>query len=262
MTAFIWISTIWNAGFGTTPWSGLKQPVIGFSKFVATGFWGIIVYAIFFHPNITALFLPKQIFAGVLPWWEDVAMTSSSFYHLGWMFGGLFFIMFLVDCMDSFPFSLFSKDESDGSWIGGVVALIIAVAGGFLFMYIAEAIMNYYWYEPFTGGNYTDDPRFRHLHTAEIAAFFMFGLQIVKVFFHNVYQFSNKWLTAAVRFIVVVAAGMLLYWFYYTETIGPKFVDRVPGVGSVDDTSLCWAIMSITLIMVYDKFFRASLMRQ
>ena len=259
VTALIWVSVIWNAGFGNSPWDGLKQATIGFSKFFATAFISIIFYAIFFHPNVTALFLPKQIFAGVAPWWEEAAMTASSFYHLGWMFAGLFFIMFLVDCVDGFPFNLFNKEESSGSWIGGLVALVIAVVGGYVFMYIAEAIMNYFWYEPFTGGNYTDDPRFRHLHVAEIAAFFMLALLIVKVFFNNVFQPVNKWLAAGVRFIVVVVVGLGIYRFYYCETLGPKFVDRVPGVGNIDDTSLCWTIMSLALIMVYDKFFKASL---
>jgi len=261
VTALIWVSVIWNAGFGDSPWDGLKQATIGISKFFATAFISIIFYAIFFHPNITALFLPKQIFAGVLPWWEGVAMTASSFYHLGWMFAGLFFIMFLVDCVDGFPFNLFNKEDSSGSWIGGVIALVIAVVGGYVFMYIAEAIMNYYWYEPFTGGNYTDDPRFRHLHVAEIAAFFMLALLIVKVFFNNVFQSDNKWLAGSVRFVVIIAVGLLVYWFYYSEVPGPKYVDRVPGIGNIADTSLCWTIMSLALIMVYDKFFKASLIR-
>ena len=190
VTALIWVSMLWNSGFGNSPWDGLKQTTIGFSKFFATAFISVIIYAIFFHPNVTALFVPKQIFAGVLPWWEGTAMTASSFYHLGWMFGGLFFIMFLNDCAGGFPFNLFHDEDTSGSWIGGLVALIIAVVSGFIFMYIAEAIMTYYWYEPFTGGNYTDDPRFRHVHAAEIAAFFMLSLMIVKVFFNNVFPIS------------------------------------------------------------------------
>jgi len=260
-TALIWISTIWNSGFGNAPWEGLSQRVIGTSKFFATAFLSIIVYSIFFHPNVTALFVPKQIYAGVVPWWESAALTASSFYHLGWMFGGLFIIIFLYDCAEGFPFNFISQKKSGSIW-GFLVALIIAVGGGFLFLYIAEAIMTYFWYEPFTGGNYTDDPRFRHLHVAEIATFFMLAMVIVKVFFNNIIQGSSKLLNAIVRFILIPCAGMLIYWFYYCETLGPKFVDRVPGVGNIDDTSLCWTIMSITLIMIYDKFFNAFLLRK
>ena len=189
-------------------------------------------------------------------------MTASSFYHLGWMFSGMFFIMLLIDCMDEVPFKMFRNEEKSGSWVGAIVALAISVVGGFIFLYVAEKIMNYYWYEPFTGGNYTDDPRFRHLHVAEIGAFFMLAILIVKVFFNNVIQSANKWLNAVVRLVVVSASGMLIYWFYYSETLGPKFVDRVPGIGSVDDTSLCWTIMSMALIMAYDKFFNAYPLRR
>jgi len=261
VTALIWVSTIWNSGFKNAPWTELPQIVIGTSKFFAIGFLSIIVYSVFFHPNVTALFVPKQIYAGVLPWWETTAMTASSFYHLGWMFGGMFFIMFLNECADGFPFNLLSSKNTGSIW-GFLAALIIAVAGGFVFLYVAEAVMTYFWYEPFTGGNYTDDPRFRHLHVAEIAAFFMLAIAIAKVFFNNIIQSSNRWLNALIRFIIVPYLGMLLYWFYYCETLGPKFVDRVPGIGSIEDTSLCWTIMSITLIMVYDKFFNAFLLRK
>ena len=260
-TALIWVTDVWNAGLGDTPWEGLKRPTIGMSKFFATAFCAVLVYAIFYHPNVTVLFVPKQIFAGVTPWWEAAAMTSSSFYHLGWMFGGLFLLMFLNDCFDGLPFQALSGDKSGSVW-AGLVSLIIAVGGGFLFMYIAESIMNYFWFEPFTGGNYTDDPRFRHLHTAEIAAFFMLALIIVKVFFNNVVRTTNRWLNYAARLVAIPAVGMALYFFYYSETLGPTFVDRVPGVGSVDDTSLCWTVMTLALILVYDRFFNAFPLRQ
>jgi amino acid transporter, AAT family len=262
-TALIWVSYIWNAGMGDSPWDngGLKRSIIGSSKFFASAFIAIIVYAIFYHPNVTALFVPRQIFAGVMPWWEEIAMTSSSFYHLGWMFSGLFLIMLLVDCADGFPFNLM-RGERSGSLMGLLTALLISVVGGFIFMYIAQAVMTYFWFEPFTGGNYTDDPRFRYLHTAEVAAFLMLGLVIVKVFFNNVVQTSSRWLNFISRIFVIAIAGGALYLFYYSETLGPKFVDRVPGIGNMDETSLAWTLMSLALIFVYDKYFNAILIRK
>ncbi|MDW7646106.1 MAG: hypothetical protein SCI25_13810 [Desulfuromonadales bacterium] len=261
-TALIWISYLWNAGMGNAPWDGLlKRRIIGTSKFFTTAFIAILLYAILFHPHITALFVPKQIFAGVSPWWEELAMTASAFYHLGWMFAGLFLVMFLVECAESYPFSLI-RGENSGSLWSFVTVLAIAVGGGFIFMSIAEAIMNYYWFEPFTGGNYTDDPRFRYLHTAEIAAFFMLSLTILKVFFNNVIDTSRKWLNLVARLFAVPLAGMALYFFYYSETIGPLFHDRTPGIGNMDETSLAWTLMSLGLIFVYDKFFNSFLIRK
>lgn len=261
VTALIWFSVIWNAGMGDSPWDDMEKTNIGLSKFFTTAFFAVIVFAIFYHPHVTALFVPKQVFAGVSPWWESAAMTASSFYHLGWMFAGLFLVMFFVDAFDGLPFKWLRGSKSGSIW-GLLAALFIAVAGGFAFMYISQSVMNYFWYEPFTGGNYTDDPRFRHLHTAEIAAFLILGLLIVKVFFNNALQTTKNWLNYLVRLVAVFAAGTILYFFYYSETIGPKILDRVPGVGNIDETSLCWTIMSMAVILIYDKYFNALLVRK
>ncbi len=40
----------------------------------------------------------------------------------------------------------------------GIIVLILSVALGFGFMYLLQKVMNHFWYEPFTGGNYTDAP--------------------------------------------------------------------------------------------------------
>lgn len=262
ITAFIWVTVLWNAGMGNSPWEGLSKRVAGLSKFFATAAISAVIYSVLFHPHITALFLPKQIFAGVLPWWEGAAMTSSAFYHLGWMFGGLFIILFLMDCLDGFPFKQLRESYPNLSWLTGLLAVAVALAGGFLFMYVSQAIMNHFWYEAFTGGSYTDDPRFRHVHTAEIAAFFMLALMVIKIFFNNIIQQINFWLAGLVRLISITAVGMLFYWFYYSEVLGPKYVDRVSGIGNIDETSLCWTIMSLAVILVYDRFFNAYPLRR
>ncbi|WP_022850850.1 hypothetical protein [Limisalsivibrio acetivorans] len=261
ITALIWVSIIWNTGLKSFPWQNDTKWVRGVSRFFGVATFSVFVYAIFFHPNVTALFVPKQIYAGVLPWWEDAAMTSSSFYHLGWMFAGLFVLMFIEDSMEGFPLDKFSSGE-EKRWVSGIVSLVIAVAAGFVILYIIEAILNYYWYEPFMGGNYTDDPRFRHLHVAEISAFFMLALLIIKVYFNNIINLKSSALNYLVRFAGVFVLGMVIYFFYYSDTIGPKYMDRVPGVGSIDDTSLCWTIMSMAIIMVHDKFFNGLPLRR
>jgi len=251
-TSFIFVTEVWDMGMGKFPWNNNSRATAGISKIFAVSTLSILIYAVLFHPNITALFVPKQVYAGVLPWWEDAAMTSSSFYHLGWIFSGMFFLILFNTSFDGKPLSYFKKDGQTGI-VSGIAALIVTVVLGFIFMIAAESVMTYFWYEPFMGGNYTDDPRFRHLHVTEIAAFLILAQMIVNVYFNNVKNFSSNIATYFVRLLAVVFTGFLIYAFYYTS-LGPVFMDRVPGVGNVDDTSLCWTIMSMTIIYVHEKY--------
>lgn len=259
-TAFIFVTAVWNAGMGSFPWENSGRITRGFSKLFAVSTFSVIIYAVLFHPNITALFVPKQVYAGVNPWWEETAMTSSSFYHLGWIFFGVFALMLVENCFDGRPLTYFRKEGRTGL-LSGVAALALAVVAGFVLMNISEMVMTYFWDEPFTGGNYTDDPRFRHLHATEVAAFMMLGLMIVKVYFNNIKEFASRSTTYLTRFAAVLFAGLVIYLFYYSS-LGPVFVDRVPGVGNVDDTSLCWTIMSIAIIYVHDRYLSAYPLRR
>ena len=46
-------------------------------------------------------------------------------------------------------------------------------------------IMNYFWDEPFMGGQYTDGPDFRFIHAGEICGFFVLAAFILKHYFNN-----------------------------------------------------------------------------
>lgn len=263
LTAFVFVATAWNVGFDRFPWSnhGGEKIKTGISKLFGMSFFTMIVYAIFFHPHITALFVPKQVYAGVAPWWEEAAMTSSAFYHLGWMFASIFVLLLSQNTFGGWPWNVLKKD-GQGTFLSGAAAVLVSVMVGFVLMYGMEAIMTYYWYEPFTGGNYTDDPRFRHLHVAEISAFFILALLIGKVYFNNWPNKFGSWLNNLICLGLVLGSGMLIWWFYYSQTIGPAYVNRVPGIGNVDATSLCWTIMSITIVLVHEKFFNAFPLRR
>jgi hypothetical protein len=261
MTAYIWITISWNVGFGNLPCEQESKARKGLAKFFAISFFSIIAYALLFHPHVTALFVPKQIYAGVLPWWEEKAMTSSALYHLGWIFSAIMILIFCEETLEGWPWKNI-KSMFKNRLVSGVIIIAISIIVGFVFFNILESIMNYYWDEPFTGGNYTDDPRFRHIHVAEIAGFYLFAIYILKVFFNNFPVKFSKLVNNIIRFIIVGVGGMLIWWFYYSPNIGPKYVDRVSGIGSITDTSLCWTIMSILIILFYDKFFNAFPLRK
>lgn len=252
MTSFIFIAYIWNFGFENFPWEQNSKMVQGISKVFAISFFGTFLYIILFHPHVTALFVPKQIYAGVEPWWSNFAMTQSALFHLAWIFPGILLLDLISNSFEGYPLNSIKN-----KYIKLVVTIAITLVFGFIFMYIAEAVMNYFWYEPFTGGNYTDDPRFRHVHVAEISLFATTSALIIKTYFNNIINKENKWLNFGTRLISIAVLTALIYMFYYSQSIGPWYMDRVSGIGNIDETSLCWSIMSIVLILIHDKFFKA-----
>lgn len=252
MTSFIFVSYIWHFGFGDFPWEENTKFVKGFSKLLGISFFGTFFYIILFHPHVTALFVPKQIYAGVEPWWSSFAMTQSALFHLAWIFPGILILEMINNTFDGYPLNKIKNRLLKITFTLGIFLIF-----GFVFMYIAESIMNYYWDEPFTGGNYKDDPRFRHVHVAEIALFAILALLIIKTYFNNLINSQNKWLNFALRLFGIFILTALIYVFYYSDSIGAWFMDKVPGIGNIDETSLCWTIMSIVIILIHDKFFRA-----
>jgi hypothetical protein len=250
----IWVAIWWKAGFGSSPWQNISKGAATFSRFFAISFFGIIIYAIFFHPHVCYLFYPAQNMAGVAPWWAEVAQTGSAFYNLGWIICSLFILILTEVTFDGWPWKLLKKD-GQGNLGSALTALIVSVVLGFLVFYLFESVMNYFWEEPFLGGNYLDAPFFRHIHAAEVAMFFILGVYILNVFFNNFPRQFNGLVNLVVRLVIVVVIGLVLRWFYYSEPLGSTFLDRVPGIGQPDDTPLCWSILLLCMIMVYDNCF-------
>lgn len=252
-TCLIWVTVWWRAGFGATPWQKLSPGAATASRFAAISFISIIIYAIFYHPHVCYLFYPAQKMAGVEPWWSEVAMTSSAYYHLGWMVCSLFILILAEVTLEGWPWSLLKKD-GQGNLASALCALVISIILGFVLFYGMEAVMNYYWEEPFLGGNYLDAPFFRHLHAAEVAMFFIIGAYILQVFFNNFPTKKSALVNGIVRVAIVLVIGLLLRTFYYSEPLGTGFLDRVPGIGQPDDTPLCWSMLLLSMIMIYDRF--------
>jgi hypothetical protein len=163
----------------------------------------------------------------------------------------------LVLCRNSFedrPFSLVPEGHGK-AWTRLALALGLAVGLGFVIFYLLEAVMTYYWDEPFLGGNYTDDPRFRHLDVAEIATFAIAASYLWKLYFGNWPRRFPILINYAARLAIVLLLTGGFWFFYYSDSLGPGFVDRVPGIGNIDDTALCWGIMTVVLLLVHDRLF-------
>ncbi len=259
--AFIFVAIIWNSGLDNFPWEKTTPTVAGWSRFFAVTFFATIIYAVLYHPHVTALFVPKQTYAGVEPWWENVAMTSSSFYHLGWMMMSVAVLTLITETFGGWP--LASLPSSGGkTFLRLLATLALSIGLGFIFFYLLEGVMTKFWDEPFLGGNYTDDPRFRHLHVAEIAVFAIASIYLWQTYFGNWPTRLPILAGHAVRFAIVLLLTGGFWLFYYNQSIGPKFVDRVPGIGNIDDTALCWSIMTVVILLVHRKFFDGWPMRR
>lgn len=260
-TAFIFVALLWNIGLEKFPWNAGTRAVVGWSRFFAISFFAVILYAVLYHPHVTAMFVPKQSFAGVEPWWESVAMTSSAFYHLGWM---LMSVAVLALFAETFGGGAPSSLPATGgkAILRLAAALVLSVGLGFALLYVLEMVMTLSWGEPFMGGNYTDDPRFRHLHVAEIAVFAIASGYLWQTYFSNWPTRLPALIGHAVRLAIVLLLTGGFWLFYYNDSIGPKFVDRVPGIGNMDDTALCWGLMTVAMLLVHRKFFGGWPMRR
>ncbi len=253
-TALIFVALVWDSGLHSYPWNGADREVRGWSRFFAISFFAVIIYTVCFHPHVTAMFVPKQSFAGVEPWWEDLAMTSSAFYHLGWMMMAVAVLVLCATSFEGWPFSLLPV-EGRKAWARLGLTLVLSVGLGFLIFYLLEVTMTYYWDEPFLGGNYTDDPRFRHLSVAEVATFAIAAIYLWKLYFGNWPRRFPVLAKYAIRLAIILLLTGGFWFFYYSDSIGPSFVDRVPGIGNVDDTALCWGIMTVVILLGHDRLF-------
>jgi hypothetical protein len=252
-TAFLLIALFWSTGFGRWPWNKVDRSVTAWSKFFTVTFFSNIVYTLLFHPHVCYLFYPAQDKAGVQSWWAEFAGTGSAFFGLGLVLCVLFWIVTSDLLWEGYPWKYLEK-EGESTWAKGVVVFIVTIALGILTLYVLMKIMNYYWDEPFVGGQYTDGPDFRFLHAGEICGFFILAAFILKNYFNNFPNLKILWLRAVIRTILAVGGGMLLHWFYYSP-LATFFLAKVPGIAQPGDTPLVWTILFLSVVMVQADFF-------
>ena len=140
----------------------------------------VVAYAVLFHPHVTQLFYPAQIMAGVPPWWEGVARTSSAYFNLGWVMAAVAVLVVTDVLWGGWPWQVAG---SEGGWVRGAFVLVGSLALGALLFVVLERGMTAAWGEAFQGGQYTDAPSFRHLHVAEVAGFLVLATFALDTYF-------------------------------------------------------------------------------
>ena len=251
-TAFLWVALFWSAGFGRWPWQKTNRGVIAWSRFATILFFVGIIYSVMFHPHVCYLFYPAQTKAGVEAWWA-FSGTGSAFFGLGLVLCSLFWILASDLLWEGYPWKLMEKD-GEGTFLKGLVTFFVTLALGIITMYILTRIMNVFWDEAFVGGQYTDGPDFRYIHTGEICGFFILAIFILKNYFNNFPNLPGIWLRFIIRTVVAIAGGVLIYLFYYSPAT-TFFLAKVPGVAQPGDTPLVWTLLFLSMIMIQIDFF-------
>ncbi len=253
LAAFIWVALFWDLGFGPWPWQDDKPSVRGWSRLFAVAFFTTVVYVVLFHPHVCSLFYPAQDKAGVAPWWEGMAGTGSAFFSLGLILCSLVWIVFSDMLWDGYPWKALEYEGRPG-FGKGFALLIVSLTLGIILLYVLLQIFIQVWYEPFMGGQYTDGPDWRFIHAGEIAGFFILAAFIWKTYLNNFPNLKNLWARSIIRTVIVVALGMLIYWFYYSP-LSTTVLAKVEGFAQPGDTPLVWTLLFLSVIVVQVEFF-------
>lgn len=253
-TAFLWWALAWNLGFGRWPWTSDKPSVRSWSRMFAVVFFTIITYVVLFHPHVCYLFYPPQNKAGVEPWWSSFAGTGSAYFSLGLILCSVAWMIVSDLLWEGYPWKLLERN-GEGTFVKGAVTIIgTLILGGITFVVLLK-IMNVYWMEPFEGGQYTDAPYFRYLHTGEIGAFVILATFMLTVYFNNFPNRGSLAVRAFVRTLLAMAGGLAIYWFYYSPAT-TYLLGKVPGIAQPDDTPLVWTLLYLCVIMIQADLFQ------
>lgn len=252
-TGFIWMALFFRTGFADWPWQNNERGTAAFSRLFAVVFLSVIIFAVLFHPHVCHLFYPAQDKAGVYPWWADFAGTSSAFFSLGIILSTIFWLVCFGFLWEGRPFTLFETSRHGNLW-KGVAVFVFSVLLGILMVYILTRIMNQFWDTPFMGGQYTDAPDYRFLHSAEIASFFILAAFLLKHYFNNFPNTGPPIVRTSARTGLSIIGGILLYLFYYSSLSNIIF-GRVPGYGQPEDTPIVWIFMFAVIILIQMEFF-------
>jgi len=248
-TCIIFFTIMWVRSFGFSPWEQSCSLTKSFSVWLIGMFLAIIAFSVLFYPHIAYQFYPPQTFMAALPWWSDWAMTQSSLFHFGWIVPALVLLYWTKMLWEGRPFSLITT-----GWVRGIITIVSVIASGILIMFVGNWIMNWYFGgEAFMGGNTTEQPAWRWNHIAEMAMFMQTAAVILFYYFDNWPSKLSLPARALVRTAIAIAGGLIIAKLYYV--LGPIFLGTVQGIGQDNDTSLCWTVMVLILIVAHAEFF-------
>jgi hypothetical protein len=253
--AFLWVALTWDLGFGEWPWENDSKGVIAWSKTITVLLLTTIVYAFLFHPHVCYLFYPPQNKAGVEPWWASFAGTSSAFFSLGLLLCNIGWLTITKILWEEYPWRLLARNHA-GSLIKGLGVTIGSIILGTITFALLLKIMNVFWMEPFEGGQYTDAPYFRYLHTGEISGFVILAAFVLNTYFNNFPRTRITILNIVVRTALAIVGGLGFYVFYYSPA-STMLLGKVPGIAQPDDTPLVWTILYLAVVMIHKEFFHA-----
>lgn len=253
-TAFLWVAMLWSVGFGKWPWREATAGGRALAKLSTVGLLSTIAYVVLFHPHVSYLFYPAQTMAGVEPWWSGFAQTSSAYFNLGLLLCMVLWLVISDLLWEGYPWTLLDG-SGEGGFARGVAALAGSVVLGAVTYWIVLKGMDFVWYEPFEGGQYTDAPYFRYLHAGEIAGFVILSAFIIKTYFANIVHAGSLAARAGIRTAAAAVGGALFYVFYYSPA-STLLLGKVPGVAQPEDTPLVWTLLFLAVVMIQAEFFR------
>jgi len=244
---FFLFSVWFMFGIGKDLFPELKQPKRGIAMWSVIAVFSVLVYTIFFHPHIGSMFYPKQIYAAVPPWWEEMAQTNSAEFSLGILFVTVVGIFCAFHLWDGWPYTAVQKQP----W-RFLFFVVVSLAIGYAIFRIQLLLFDYFWDEAYVGGQNEANFGWRYSHTVTMANFVLVVALIQNSFFGQLFCRLKGPVRGIIKTVIALTLGMLFAWAYYTW--GPMVLGVCEGISHPSENAAAFLIMVINVIMVQDSF--------
>jgi AAT family amino acid transporter len=243
-----WLSPAFVVALEEAPWKKLPQPAKGITLLLASFFLSTIIYFITMHPHMGILYYPWQYFTSIAPpYWEDFANTVSGNFHVSWIMCCTVVVWLTETIWERYPYSLIKNN-----WARRITAFfgIIAVALAMhFFLYFAQELT---WGEAIRGTRRAFAPDWRWLHVGEIAVFFLVPALFLNFYCGNWPRKFSLPVNVLIRTGIMLAAGMLLYIFYYMTS--HHFLGTQKGFSHPQQFPMIPTIWFINIMLVHHWF--------